>query len=241
MPHRNPSVRGEQLDEYVWKSVTELLQDPARRLDEWSRRQQSGVAGELVQQRDDASRVGRLAGGVAHDFNNVLSVILSYSEMLCADMKAGDPIRADIEEIKKAGLRAADLTRQLLAFSRRQVLEARVLDLNQAVAGMEKMLRRLLGADIELTILPASGLRNVKADPGQIEQILMNLAVNARDAMPQGGKLTIEISNLWDRRSRLWDQRSRLWDQRWRRPFPPPRFAKCVLHEARPGDSRVKP
>jgi signal transduction histidine kinase len=140
--------------------------------------------------------VGRLAGGVAHDFNNVLSVILSYSEMLCSDLKAEEPIRADIEEIKKAGLRAADLTRQLLAFSRRQVLEARVLDLNQAVAAMEKMLRRLLGADVELTILPASGLWNVKADPGQVEQTLMNLTVNARDAMPQGGKLTIEIANV---------------------------------------------
>ena len=140
--------------------------------------------------------VGRLAGGVAHDFNNVLSVILSYSELIGADLKPGDPLCADIEEIRKAGMRAADLTRQLLAFSRQQALEPSVLDLRQTVSGMEKMLRRLLGASIELTMLPATGLWNVKADVGQIEQVVMNLAVNARDSMPQGGKLSIEIKNV---------------------------------------------
>jgi signal transduction histidine kinase/ActR/RegA family two-component response regulator len=140
--------------------------------------------------------VGRLAGGVAHDFNNVLSVILSYAEMIGADLKPEEPLRADIEEIRTAALRAADLTRQLLAFSRQQVLEARVLNLNQTIAGMEKMLGRLLGADIDLTLLHATGLWNVSADPGQIEQVVMNLAVNARDAMPQGGKLTIETANV---------------------------------------------
>ncbi len=140
--------------------------------------------------------VGRLAGGVAHDFNNVLSVILSYAEMIAADLQPDEPLRADIEEIRTAGLRATELTRQLLAFSRQQVLETKVLDLSQSLAKMAKLLQRLLGADITLTMLPASGLWNVKADPGQIEQIVMNLAVNARDAMPRGGELTIETENV---------------------------------------------
>ncbi len=141
--------------------------------------------------------VGRLAGGVAHDFNNVLSVILSYSDLILGDDRCGkNPFRSDIEEIRKAGLRASDLTRQLLAFSRQQVLQAKVLNLHGSVAGMEKMLRNLLGANIALSILPANALWNVKADPGQIEQIIMNLAVNARDAMPLGGELTIETQNV---------------------------------------------
>ena len=140
--------------------------------------------------------VGRLAGGIAHDFNNILSVILSYAEMIAADLKPDEPLRADIEEIRVASVRATDLTKQLLAFSRQQVLETKIIDLNQSVVGMEKMLRRLLGAGIVLTTLPASGLWNIKADAGQIEQIVLNLAVNARDAMPQGGKLTIGTSNV---------------------------------------------
>jgi two-component system cell cycle sensor histidine kinase/response regulator CckA len=151
---------------------------------------------EQFRQAQKMEAVGRLAGGVAHDFNNVLSVILSYAEMIGGDLKPEEPLRADIEEIRTAALRATDLTRQLLAFSRQQVLEPRVLDLTQSVAGMEKMLRRLLGADIELTMLQATRLWNVKADPGQMEQILMNLAVNARDAMPRGGQLVIETQNV---------------------------------------------
>ena len=139
--------------------------------------------------------VGRLAGGVSHDFNNLLSVILSYAALILSDLKSGDSLRADIEEIKKAGERAADLTRQLLTFSRQQVVLPKVVDLNPILAGMEKMLGRLLGADVELTLLPAARLGKVKADPGQIEQIIMNLAVNARDAMPTGGKLTIQTNN----------------------------------------------
>jgi len=140
--------------------------------------------------------LGRLAGGVAHDFNNILTVILSYAEMMGAALPPDGPLRADIEEIRTAALRATDLTKQLLAFSRQQVLEPKVLDLGQAIVATEKMLGRLLGADVDLTVVVASGLWNVKADPGQIEQILMNLAVNARDAMPRGGKLTIETANV---------------------------------------------
>ena len=140
--------------------------------------------------------VGRLAGGVSHDFNNMLSVVLSYTGMILSDLKSDDPLRADIEEIQKAGQRAADLTRQLLTFSRQQVVLPKVIDLNQIIAGMEKMVGRLLGADVEVTLLPAARLGKVKADPGQIEQIVMNLAVNARDAMPSGGKLTIQTNNM---------------------------------------------
>jgi two-component system, cell cycle sensor histidine kinase and response regulator CckA len=140
--------------------------------------------------------VGRLAGGVAHDFNNALSVILSYTELICGDLKRDEPLRADIEEIRTSALRAAELTSQLLAFSRHQVLQPQVLSLNESLAGMETMLGRLLGADIEITILPERALWNVKADPGQVEQILMNLAINARDAMSQGGKLTVETKNV---------------------------------------------
>jgi two-component system, cell cycle sensor histidine kinase and response regulator CckA len=139
--------------------------------------------------------VGRLAGGVAHDFNNVLSVIMSYSEMICRDLPPDSPFATDMEEIRTAGARARALTRQLLAFSRQQVLETKVLDLNDQLAGLERMLTRLIGADVALTILRDSGLWPVKADPSQVQQILMNLAVNARDAMPEGGRLAIETSN----------------------------------------------
>jgi two-component system, cell cycle sensor histidine kinase and response regulator CckA len=148
-----------------------------------------------LRQAQKMEAVGRLAGGVAHDFNNVLSVVLSYAELIIGDLQPEEPLRADMEEIKKASLRATELTRQLLAFSRQQKLDAVIMNINTSVAGMEKILRRLLGADIELTLLAASGLWNVRADPGQIEQIVINLAVNARDAMPRGGKLTIETAN----------------------------------------------
>ncbi len=140
--------------------------------------------------------IGRLAGGVAHDFNNLLSVILSYTQIILSDLRLDEPLRADVEEVNKAGKRAADLTRQLLTLSRQQVLEPRILDLNGVLAGMEKILSRVLGADVDLAMMPSSALGKVKADPGQIEQVLMNLVVNARDAMPSGGKLTIETANV---------------------------------------------
>jgi two-component system, cell cycle sensor histidine kinase and response regulator CckA len=147
----------------------------------------------LLSQRLEA--VGKLSGGVAHDFNNILGVIIGYSEALQQMMPADDPMREAVDEIDKAGRRAAALTQQLLAFSRKQVLEPKVLDLNSIVADVEKMLRRLIGEDLELEIVPASALGRVKADRGQIEQVILNLAVNARDAMPRGGKLKIETLN----------------------------------------------
>lgn len=140
--------------------------------------------------------VGRLAGGIAHDFNNVLSVVLSYTELILSDLANDDPLRVDLVEIKRAGERAADLTRHLLTFSRQHVVQPRVLDLNAVVEGMERMLRRLLGADIALSVLTSSPLGRVVADPGQVEQVILNLIVNARDAMPRGGKLTLETSNV---------------------------------------------
>jgi PAS domain S-box-containing protein len=140
--------------------------------------------------------VGRLAGGVAHDFNNVLTAIAGYSDLLLADLEAGDPKRQDVEEIRAATERAAALTRQLLAFSRKQVLQTRVVDLNAVVKVLEKMLRRLIGEDVRLAFTPGAGLDAVRVDPGQVEQMILNLAVNARDAMPDGGRLTIETANV---------------------------------------------
>jgi len=140
--------------------------------------------------------VGRLAGGVAHDFNNLLSVILGYTRFSLEETREGDPIRENLLEVDKAGQRATALTRQLLAFSRKQVLQPVPLDLNKVLAELEKMLRRLIGEDINLVQVLAPDLGLTLADPGQIEQVIMNLVINARDAMPMGGKLTIETSNV---------------------------------------------
>ncbi len=139
--------------------------------------------------------VGRLAGGVAHDFNNLLTAILGYADLLLDGLPTLSPLRPDLEEIRKAANRAGALTRQLLAFSRKQVLEMRVLDLNELVADVDKMLRRLLGEDIDVLTKLDPALGAVRADAGQLEQVIVNLAVNARDAMPEGGRLTIETRN----------------------------------------------
>jgi two-component system, cell cycle sensor histidine kinase and response regulator CckA len=151
---------------------------------------------EQVRQATKMEAVGRLAGGVAHDFNNLLTIINGYSELLMDKFESDKEAGAFLKEVKDAGERAASLTRQLLAFSRRQVLAPQVLDLNFVVSDMEKMLKRLIGEDIHLHTLLAPSLQTVKADPGQIEQVIMNLAVNARDAMPHGGNLTIQTQNV---------------------------------------------
>ena len=144
-----------------------------------------------MQQAQKLESVGQLAGGVAHDFNNMLGVILGYGELILAELHEGDPLRGDLNEMMAAGQRSKALTRQLLAFSRRQVLRPEVLDLNSLVREFEKMLRRLIGEDIELILDLAPDIGPVLADPGQLEQVLLNLAVNARDAMPRGGRLQI--------------------------------------------------
>ncbi|MEO8900848.1 MAG: response regulator [Polyangiaceae bacterium] len=151
---------------------------------------------EQLRQSQKLEAVGSLAGGVAHDFNNLLSIVLSYSELIASGLAEDDPIRADLTQISEAGLRAAGLTRQLLAFSHRQVLQPRIVDLTQIVAKMTIMLTRLIGEDVELIARAAPLMCRISADPGQLEQIVMNLAVNARDAMPRGGKLTVETTNV---------------------------------------------
>jgi PAS domain S-box-containing protein len=149
-----------------------------------------------LRQSQKMEALGRLAGGVAHDFNNLLGVIIGFGEILGERVKPDESLQSFADEILKAGRQAALLTRQLLAFSRQQVLQPKVLDLNASITDMEKILRRLIREDVELVIEPAPALGCVKVDPGQVEQVILNLAVNARDAMPQGGKLTIKTSNV---------------------------------------------
>jgi PAS domain S-box-containing protein len=151
---------------------------------------------EELYQSQKMESIGRLAGGVAHDFNNMLNVILGYGDIILQKLHPDDPLRGDVEEMLKAGRRSADLTRQLLAFSRKQILQPKVLDLNEVVANIEKMLRRLIGEDIALELSLSKDLPNVKVDPGKVEQAIVNLAVNARDAMPMGGRLLIETSEI---------------------------------------------
>jgi two-component system cell cycle sensor histidine kinase/response regulator CckA len=153
------------------------------------------LEGQLQQSRR-MEAVGRLAGGIAHDFNNLLTIIKGYTELAVQRKDVPAPVRADIEHIDDASERAAGLVRQLLAFSRKQVLQPKNLDLNGIVLGLEKLLRRLIGEDIEMRTVVSAGLGTIKADPAQVEQVLMNLVVNARDAMPKGGRMIVETSNV---------------------------------------------
>jgi len=151
---------------------------------------------EQLRQAQKMEAVGRLAGGVAHDFNNLLTAIIGYGQLTQARLDTASPLRNDVNEIIKAGQRAAALTSQLLAFSRKQVIQPKVVDLNAIIADVQNLLGRLIGEDIELIAQPDTELGRVKVDPGQIEQVVMNLAINARDAMPAGGKITITTSNV---------------------------------------------
>jgi PAS domain S-box-containing protein len=151
---------------------------------------------EQFHQSQKMEAIGRLAGGIAHDFNNLLTAIIGYNELVLGGLHERDPLRRNTEEVRKAAERAARLTRQLLAVSRKQTLQPRILDLNVCVTEIEKMLRRLLGDDIELSVIPGARSACVRADPSQLEQVLMNLAVNARDAMPGGGQLFIRTSSI---------------------------------------------
>jgi hypothetical protein len=151
---------------------------------------------EQLRQAQKMEAVGMLAGGVAHDFNNLLTIINGYSQLMLNNLPKSDPNRHAAEQIMKAGDRAAGLTNQLLAFSRRQVMQPKVLDLNHLVSGLSAMLRRLIGEDVDLRLILRDEVGRVNADPGQIEQVLMNLVVNGRDAMPQGGALTVETANV---------------------------------------------
>lgn len=158
--------------------------------------QSLALSQEQLRQSQKMEAVGQLAGGVAHDFNNLLSVIIGYSELALIDLDLGEPVGDHLQEIVKAGGRAAELTRQLLMFSRQQVLEPKVVDINVVLADMEKMLQRILGEDVEFVSNLQAGVGRVRIDPGSLEQVIMNLVVNARDAMPTGGRLTIETANI---------------------------------------------
>ena len=149
-----------------------------------------------LRQAQKMEAIGTLAGGIAHDFNNILTAIIGNANLALMEVDEDGPLREEIEEIKTAGERAASLTRQLLAFSRKEIIQPRALDFNELLADIEKMLGRLIGEDVELLTILEPALWQVEADPGQVEQVIMNLAVNARDAMPKGGKLTIETANV---------------------------------------------
>jgi signal transduction histidine kinase len=183
----------------VERELREIRERAARLLAESALRESEArlrASEEQLRQAQKMEAVGRLAGGVAHDFNNLLSVILSYSELMLGELKPNDPMRADVEEVCKAGRRAAELTHQLLLFSRHQITEPQIVDLNDVLESMTKMLQRVLGEDVDFVARPGRDLWKVRVDVSHIEQVIMNLAVNARDAMPTGGKLTIETGNV---------------------------------------------
>jgi PAS domain S-box-containing protein len=169
----------------------------ARDITERKRAEQEMVSlQEQLRQSQKMEAIGRLAGGIAHDFNNLLTVIKGNSQLSLLDLREGDPLKTNIEEIRKASERASDLISQLLAFSRKQIMEMQVLDVNIILKRLDNMLHRVLGEDIEMVTILTEGIGKIKADPGQIEQVIVNLAVNSRDAMPDGGKLTIETANV---------------------------------------------
>ncbi len=177
--------------------VPVAVQGSARDITERKRAEEALRASQFqLQQSQKLEAIGQLAGGVAHDFNNMLTAIIGYTDLSLRRVGLENPIRRNLEETKKAAERAASLVRQLLAFSRKQILEPKVLDLNDVVRDMEKMLTRLIGENIKLATKLEPDLGSVKADPSQVEQIIMNLVVNARDAMPRGGKVTIETTNI---------------------------------------------
>jgi two-component system cell cycle sensor histidine kinase/response regulator CckA len=197
--------------DYVLKGrLSRLTPAVEREIREFQRREAHRQSERRLKQSEEALReseghlrqaqkmeaVGRLAGGVAHDFNNVLSVILTYGDLMLSSLPPDDPNREDVEEIRRAGLRAAGLTRQLLMFSRQHVVEPKVVDVNDVIDGMQKMLSRLLGEDVELVVLKHATAWKTRVDPSSFDQVIMNLVVNARDAMPTGGKLTIKTDNV---------------------------------------------
>jgi two-component system cell cycle sensor histidine kinase/response regulator CckA len=183
--------------DYLMKAnLKRLVPAIQRELREGEERRERKRLEQQLRQAQKMEAIGQLAGGIAHDFNNLLGVIIGYSEMLLEQMEGDAPTRKPAEEINRAGKRAASLTRQLLAFSRRQVLEPKVMSLNVAVTEVEIMLQRLIGEDVNLQTSLDPAIGSVKADPGQIEQVILNLVVNARDAMPRGGKLLLETSNV---------------------------------------------
>jgi PAS domain S-box-containing protein len=177
--------------------VPVAVQGSARDITERKRAEEALRASQLqLQQSQKLEAIGQLAGGVAHDFNNMLTAIIGYTDLSLRRVGLENPIRRNLEETKKAAERAASLVRQLLAFSRKQILEPKVLDLNDVVKDMHKMLTRLIGENIKLATRLETDLGSVKADPCQVEQIIVNLVVNARDAMPRGGRVTIETANV---------------------------------------------